>query len=215
MSVPFITLSDIKTYLGKTGTDDDALIASIASNACALAEQQTGRTFAVTSNTTRYYSTDGQTSLTIDDHPVNDTTRVVTLNGAAMTENVNVWFLPDRRNPDISITIQLRPYDRTRADWYKADPDWWDKNLDNPRWAYQTGLPNDLRIQGTEGHPVIGGDVIAGTLELAAFLYWRAKGGASSYAELLTGAEVDLSLLPQAFQIMVANWRVRTAVIGI
>ena len=213
---PFITLTDIKTYLGKTGTDDDVLIASIASNACMLAEQHTGRTFSVTSNVTRYYSTDGQSSLTLgDDVPMNDTTRVVTLNGATMVENSNVWFLPDRRNPDISITIQLRPYDRSRPDWYKQFPNWFDANLDNPRWSQISGMPNDLKIVGTVGHPAVLGDVRAGTLELAAWLYWRAKGGASSFAELLTGTDVDLALLPMAYQVMVQNWKVRTAVVAI
>lgn len=215
MSAPFISLSDIKTFLGKTGTDDDGLIASIASNACAVAEQHTGRTFSVTSNVTRYYSTDGQSSLTTEDRPMNDATRVVTLSGATMTENSNIWFLPDRRNPDIAITVQLRPYDRTLRDWYKVDPQWWDKNLDNPRWAYQSGMPNDLKIVGTVGHPAAPNDVKAGTLELAAWMYWRAKGGVSSFAETLSGTDVDLALLPMAYQIMVDNWKVRTAVVDV
>lgn len=211
MSVPFITLTEIKTYLGKTGTDDDLLIASIASNASAMAERHTGRIFGVSSNVTLRYSTDAQSSLTIHDHPYNDATRTVSLGGAAMTEGSSVWFLPDRRNPDVSITIQLRPYDTSQADWYKAVPNWWDANMDSPRYL-ASGAPNDLVIVGTVGHPVTPGDVKAGTLELAGYLYWRAKGGASSFAELLTGTEVDLALLPMAYQVMVQNWKVRTAV---
>lgn len=215
MSVPFITLAEIKTFIGKTGTDDDVLIASIASNASAMAERHTGRIFGVQSNTTYRYSTDGQNSITIHDRPYNDATRLVTWNGATLSEGTNVWFLPDRRNQDVSITVQLRPYDTSRPDWFKVDPQWWDKNLDDPRWSLQSGLPNDLVLQGTVGHPVVAGDVKAGTLELAGYLYWRTKGGASSFAETLSGTDVDLSVLPMAYQVMVSNWRIRTAVVDI
>ena len=51
--------------------------------------------------------------------------------------------------------------------------------------------------------------------ELAAWLYWRAKGGASSYAETLTGTEIDLSLIPMAYQVMVANWKIHTFVASV
>ena len=59
------------------------------------------------------------------------------------------------------------------------------------------------------------GDVKAAVLELAAWLYWRAKGGASSMSVNLTGEEIDLSLLPMAYQNMVRNWKLRTAVASV
>ena len=215
MTTPIVSLTEIKTYLGKTGTDDDSLIASIASNATALAESHTGRIFAVASNVTQRYSTDGQSALTILDHPYNDSTRTITLYGATITEGTNCWFLPDRRNQDVSVMIQLRYFDRERPDWFKSDPQWFDKNLDNPRYWYRAGSPNDLVITGTVGHPTTPPDVKAAVLELASWMYWRAKGGASSFAETLTGTDVDLALLPQVYQLMVANWRTRTAVVAI
>lgn len=208
-----VTLTELKTYLGKTGTDDDVLLASVASNATAMAERHTGRFFAVASNVTTRYSTDGQASLTIHDRPYNDATRVVQVQGAAYTEGTNVWFLPDRRNPDVVNTVQLRYYDR---DWYVRSFNWFDANLDNPRsWMSGGGAPNDLVITGTVGHPVTPPDVKMAVLELAAWLYWRAKGGASSFAETLTGTEVDLALLPQAYQVMVQNWKIRTQVASV
>jgi len=207
---PLVSLAEIKTYLGLTGTGDDALIASIASNASAMAERDTGRIFAVSSNVTSRYSTDGQASITIHDRPYNDATRVIELGGVAQVEDTNVWMLPDRRNQDVATTIQLTYYDRT-GDWYKREPSWFDANLDSPRIA--GGTPNDLVITGTVGHPTLPPDVAMAVLELAAWLYWRAKGGASSYAETLAGTEVDLSLLPQSYQLMVRNWRIRTAVV--
>lgn len=210
MSGPLVTLTELKTYLGITGTADDLLLASVASNASAMAERDTGRIFAVTSNVSHTYSTDGQASLVIHDRPRSDATRVVAVDGVTMIEDTNVWFLPDRRNPDVTATIQLRYYDQSVPQWYKADPGWFDKNLDSPR--YGIGSPNDLTITGTVGHPVLPGDVKAAVYELAAWLYWRAKGGASSFAETLTGTDVDLSLLPMVYQVMVRNWRIRTAV---
>lgn len=213
MGAPLVTLTEIKDYLGKTGSDDDLLIGSIASNASAMAERDTGRTFAVTSNVTTVYSTDGQRSLTIHDRPYNDTTRTVQLGGVTRTEGTDVWFLPDRRNQDVAATVQLEYYDTHGARWFAAHFNWFDANLDSPRLEGST--PNDLVIRGTVGHPVLAGDVRMAVLELAAFLYWRAKGGASSLSVNLTGEEIDLTMLPQAYQTMVRNWRIRTAVASV
>jgi hypothetical protein len=210
MGAPLVTLTDIKTYLGKTGTDDDLLIASIASNATAMAERDTGRIFSVTSNVTSRYSTDGQRSLTIHDRPYNDATRVTQLGGVTLTEGTNVWYLPDRRNQDVVATVQLEYYDTSGDNWFAAHFNWFDANLDSPR--LRGGTPNDLVIAGTVGHPVLAGDVKMAVTELAAWLYWRAKGGASSMSVNLTGEEVDLSLLPMAYQNMVRDWKIRTAV---
>lgn len=212
MGAPLVSLTDIKTYLGKTGTDDDVLIASIASNASAMAERDTGRVFSVTSNVTSRYSTDGQTSLVIHDRPYNDATRTVTQLGAPLTEDVNVWFLPDRRNPDVTATVQLRAYSR---DWFARSFSWFDGNLDSPRYLAGTGTPNDLVITGTVGHPVTPPDVKQAVLELAGWLYWRAKGGASGMVDTLTGTDIDLALLPMAYQVMVRNWKIHTFVAAV
>lgn len=210
MSYPLVTLDELKAYLGVTGSQDDVRIASAASNASIIAERETSRTFAVTSNTTRIYSTDGQSSLVIHDRPLHDATRIVTWNGATMEEDVNIWFLPDRRDPDSTTTIQLRHYDTSRRDWYKADPMWWDKNLDNARFF--NGQPNDLRITGTVGHPAIPLDVHQAVLELAAYLYWRERSGASGTVQTPQGDTIELGEYPESFRIMVRDWRIRTAV---
>jgi hypothetical protein len=207
---PLVTLDELKVHLKVTGTADDLLIASAASNASIMAERDTGRTFAVTSNTTRRYSTDGQASIVIHDRPYSDPARTVTLNGATVTEGSGVWFLPDRRNQDVTTTVQLRHYDTSRADWYKADPQWFDKNLDHPRYAQ--GSPNDLVIEGVVGHPAITPDVRQAVLELAAFLYWNAKAGASGFVQTPQGDQVELGEYPESYRLMVKNWRIRTAV---
>ena len=77
MAPPLVSLADLKTYLGLTGTADDSLIASCASNASIMVERDTGRVFAVSSNVTRKYSSNGEASIVIHDRPVTDTTRPV------------------------------------------------------------------------------------------------------------------------------------------
>lgn len=210
MPGPLISLADLKTYLGLTGTQDDALLASCASNASVVAERRTSRVFAVSSNTTMVYSTDGQASITIHDRPRTDAARTVTLDGVTLTEDSDYWLLPDRRNPDIATTIQFRYYDRTRTDWYKASPDWFDRNLDHPSNSSIT--PNAVRIAGVVGHPELPLDVREAILTYAAWLYWRRKSGASGFVELPNGENLDLTNEPSTFLAFIRDWRIRTAV---
>jgi hypothetical protein len=50
---PLPSTTDVKTYLGITGSGDDALIASLIPMGVAQAERDTGRTFSSASNTSR------------------------------------------------------------------------------------------------------------------------------------------------------------------
>lgn len=211
--MPLISLAELKTYLGLTGTQDDALLASVASNASAVAESRTSRTFAVTSNTVRVYSPDGQASITIHDRPITDAARVVTMDGVTLTEDEGYWLLPDRRNPDISTTLQLRYYDRSRGDWYKADPNWFDRNLDNPRTGISSTTPNAIRIEGVIGHPELPLSAKEPILTYGAWLYWRRKSGASGFVQLPNGEALDLTTEPEPWLAFIRDWRIRTAVV--
>ena len=208
------TLSDLKTYLGLTGSGDNALLQTCLDAGLAQAERDTGRTFAYSSNNVRDYSTDGNVALTIHDVPKTDASRVVTLGGVTLTEGTGYWLLPDRRNPDISVTIQLFMFDTQRNNWYKSDPEWWDKNLD--RWWSRFGnTPLDLRVSGYNGHPTWTNDVTHEVTFLSAWFYWRAKSGASGVIQTPTGEEIDLGSEPSASPTFTGNWRVRTAVAGV
>ena len=204
------SLSDVKTYLGLTGTQDDALITSLLAPAVAQAERDTGRRFASGSNTTTRYSTDGNATLVIHDRPLIDGNRTVTWLGVTMTEDTNVWFLPDRRDPDITTTIQLRYFDTSVADWYKADPQWWDKNLD--RYAYGPSAPNDLVISGIIGQPFPQADVVWAVTYQTANLYWLAKSGASGVVFSPTGVAVSVDGEAARYAKFVAEWTIKTAV---
>lgn len=207
------SLADIKTYLGLVGSQDDAILTSALSSAVAQAERDTGRVFSYASNTTQEWSSDGQTLVTIHDVPRTDATRTITLHGVTQTEGTQVWLLPDRRNPLVSTTAQLRHFYRS-GDWYKSDPDWFDKNLDRAR-PYGT-TPLDFRLEGYVGHPdPWPADVTEEVRYLAAWFYWRAKSGASGVVQLPNGQEVDLGAEPRSSATFVRNWSVRQAVSGV
>lgn len=212
--MPAPTLSELKTYLGLTGSGDDALLQTCINDGTAQAERDTDRVFTYASNTTRDYSTDGNVTVRIVDTPKTDATRVVTLNGVALTETQGYWLLPDRRNPDVSTTIQLAAFNTNRADWFKSDPNWFDKNLDT-FWRRYGNIPLDLRTYGFVGHPVWPNDVFEQVRFLSAWFYWRAKSGASGVIQTPTGEEIDLGAEPVSSPVFVRNWRIRTAVAGV
>lgn len=208
--MPLPTVADLKTYLGITGSQDDALLAQCITDAVGKAERDTGRTFASASNVRTTYSTDGQASLVIHDRPFVDPSRVVALGGVTQTEDEGVWFLPDRRDQNVTAMVQLHHYDRSSADWYKVDPMWFDKNLDRP--DRRGSSPNDLVIDGIIGHPFPDDDVIGAIRLLEAWLYWNAKSGASGVVQLPTGESLDLEAEPPRYAEFVRNWKIRTAV---
>ena len=208
--MPLPTVSDLKTYLGITGAQDDALLAQCIVDAVGKAERDTGRTFAAASNVRTTYSTDGRAWMVIHDRPFTDASRTVTVDGVTMTEGTNVWFLPDRRDQNVTASIQLHDFDRTSADWYKVDPNWFDRNLDRPRRG--SGTPNDLVIDGVAGHPFPDDDVVGAIRLLEAWLFWNAKSGASGAVQLPTGESLDLEAEPPRYAEFVRNWRIRTAV---
>jgi hypothetical protein len=212
VSYPLVTIAELKTYLGITGAQDDSLLASVASNASIIAERETGRTFAVSSNVTRIYSTDGQAALIVHDMPMSDGTRVVRMDGTDLVADSGYWLLPDRRNPDVGTTIQLRHFS---AGWNRWSFNWFDGNYDSPRYQAGRGTPNDLSITGVVGHPTLPLDVFEAVRALAALLFWRAKAGASGIVTTPLGDEVDVSVSrPRGWEEFVEHWRIRTAVVA-
>lgn len=212
--MPIVSLADVKTYLGITGSGDDTIITNSIASATAQAERDTGRVFSYTSNTTSTYSSNGETLVSIRDVPFTDATRTVTFSGVTLTASTGYWLLPDRRNQLVSTTLQLYVFDRTRGDWYKADPDWFAKNLD--RYPLRGSYPNDVVINGAEGFPgTIPGDVIEEIRFLAAWFYWRAKSGASGVIQTPDGQQIDLGAAPKSSETFVRNWASRTAVLSV
>lgn len=217
MPDPLVSLAEIKTYLGLTTSAEDTLLGELVWEGTKTIERDTGRQFSVQSNVTRYYSTNGQASLVIHDRPLTDATRTVTLSGASLDETMgseSVWFLPDWRAPNVATTVQLRHFDRGNPNWYKADPYWFDKNLD--RYPFSAGAPNDLAITGVEGHLDLPEDVFSMCRRLIALLYWQKKAGQSGFIQTPQGDEIDVTASrPEGYERFVENWRLRTGVVSV
>lgn len=207
-----VSLAEAKNYMGLTGTQDDQLISGLIPAAEAKMERDTGRVFAYSSNVVRSYSTDGQAMVSIRDVPANGSnTRVVKLNGVTLNQNSGYWMLPDRRNPEVSTQIQLRYFDLSGS-WWLAEPDWFDRNLDNPRFSQ--GTPLDLEITGAEGFPTpVPGDVQQMELAVVQLMYYQSKSGASGTVATPTGDLIDLAARdPIGYPEFVARWKTVTAV---
>ena len=216
--MPIVSLAEQKTFMGLTGTQDDQLLSNLILQAQAQVESDTGRTFAYTSNTTSTYSTDGEAVVRVRDMPAAaSNSRTVRLSGAVLTANVNYWLLPDRNNPQVSTMLQIRPFDRSHPMWYKAFPNWFDANMDSPRYWATIGSPNDLVIDGPEGHPTpVPADVVGMIKLKCQLLYWQNKAGASGTVATPTGDLIDLSSRdPVGYDEFVRGWRIRTAVAGV
>lgn len=210
---PLPSLSDVKLYIGLTTTTDDALLTSLMPQAISAVEHDTGRSIASGSNSTTTYSTDGNATLVIHDRPRVDATRTVSWLGVTMTEGTNVWFLPDRRDENVVTTIQLRFYDTGTADWYKTDPQWFDKNLDSR--AYGRGAPNDLVISGIKGMPFPSADIVWAVTYQTASMYFLAKSGASGTVYTPTGEPISVDGESLRYQKFIAEWKIHTAVASV
>jgi hypothetical protein len=133
------------------------------------------------------------------------------MDGATFTENTDVWFIQDRRSENITARIQLRAFSGS-GEWWKADPDWFNKNLD--LWARRYGdggMPNNLAIRGIIGMPIITDDTWHAIVEMTAYLF-RQKDSAANITFGPDGSILDISDLPTPVQAWIQNWRIRTAV---
>ena len=212
-----VSLPELKNYLGLTGTHDDQLLSAVILAAEDRLERDTGRVFAYTSNVRREYSTDGQALVAIRDIPAQGSnTRTVQLNGATLEQGVSYWALPDRRNPDVSVQLQIRPFDTSSRGWWMASPNWFDANMDSPRYWASIGTPLDLVIVGAEGHANPPEDVVGMAKAVAGLMYWQAKAGSSGTLTTTTGEIIDLEARdPIGYAEFVQHWRTRTAVSGV
>lgn len=128
----------------------------------------------------------------------------VTWSGSTLVQDQSFWALPDVQNTGIYTAIQFRPIRADMREWWYANPQWWDRGLDNPfypgnyggGYAY-TSMPNDLIIVGDGGYAV-GTEPFAWLLavkQLAAFFTKQpaailadtiitAQGGVINYADM-------------------------------
>lgn len=172
-------------------------------------ERATNRIFRDEPTLTLKFTTNGEPAIYV---PGLRTASSVTLSGATLAEDSSYWLIPDVQQSGVSLAVQLRPFNRGQgSNWYLGIPDWFDRNLDSPKWnaGYRSSsLPNDLVIAGAWGYTdaTLPEPVRRNTARLAAFYCLRSDA-------LLSGARAtesgifDLSNLPIEVQEFVASWK--------
>lgn len=207
------TTAEVKTFLQiQPGVvTHDALIASLIPTAVASLERLSGRKISSSSNQETVYSTDGASMLVIHDRPFQDPSRTVTLDGTALTLNQDVWFLQDRRDVNLTTMVQLRAFSGS-GEWWKSDPEWFNKNLDiwAGRWG-DGGMPNNLSITGIIGMPFLSADTWHAIVAMTGHMF-KAKDAQANIIFTPEGEPLDLSDLPSNVQQWLMSWRIRTAV---
>lgn len=181
----YTSASDVKTYLGITGSGDDALIAALVTAAQAAIDQYFLRTFEASANTTRYFDAQRDVSgrRLLLDRDLCAINSVTNGNGSTVTSSQYVTY---PRNDTPYYAIQLLSSSGIAWEW-EDDPE--GAIAVSGKWAY------------SETAPVT---VVQLTKWLAAFMY-RAKdnvpqtGGAVAVAaamDILAGdVPADVRLL--------------------
>lgn len=178
----WLTPADLRAYMGwdqTTGRYADAPLGSNIRSAQGLLERQTGRQFDVQTGTTKVLTSHGRSVVSIPDLR---TATSITLQGAALEADSTYWLLPDSRHSGVYVNLQLRPFGGD----FRGNPEWFDRNLDQPWYAPGAGLPNDLSITGDWGWTDKPDELLIGVKALAAWLTKRADA-------VLAGGVVDQS----------------------
>lgn len=207
----FVSTAMVRDYLVATNTTgqwSDGLIGSNITAASGNLQRWTGRQFEPQgSNTavTKKFSTRGRSYLTIPDLR---SVSSVTHNSSALTVDETVYFLPDRRAPDVYTAVQI-PGLRSDQD-YRSRSDWFDRNLDHWYWRGRLWeIPNDLLITGVWGHLPYPTELLHATKVLAAFYTIRPDALLSGARQTPEGNVFDLSRLPMEVQAFVDDWKLR------
>jgi hypothetical protein len=218
MTTPFLTTeAAVREVLDLNASASsrfsDQVIGSNIRDASWYLERVTRRIFRDESSLTLKFTTNGQSAVYL---PGLRTASSILFNSGALVDGTSCWLIPDVQQTGQSLAIQVRPYDRSGPYWQY--PDWFDRNLDSPKWSSygdNGGLPNDLVISGAWGYtePTLPEPVRRNTARLAAFFCLRSDA-------LLSGARAtengifDLSQWPIEVQAFVASWHSGPQAVG-
>ncbi len=138
----------------------------------------------------------------------------VTLQGAALTDSESFWLIPDAQG--IYTTIQFRPFGQGGSGSYKANPAWFDRNLDRDYYRYgYTSLPNDLVIVGDWGHDPLPDDLMHACKVLAAWYTKRPASVLANVAFTPDGNALNYSELPPEVLNFVKAWSIGPMLVAI
>lgn len=191
----------------------DATIGSNIRAAAEFIERATNRYFANRLAMTYLVTTEGAAGVTL---PGLRTATTVTLGGTVLAAGDDGYhLLPDAFQTGVYIGMQFRPYG-TRYDGpaYLGRSDWFDRNLDSPKWPGNWGsaggsLPNDLSILGDWGYTdaLMPEAARQANKVLAAYFTIRPQALLSGASISPDGSAFDLSDFPPEFRRFVDLWR--------
>lgn len=215
--VAFITEQQLRDYLhlDADAADErygDPQLGSNIRAASAFLQRVTHRQFEPQTGVTRTFTTNGKANIIIPDLR---TATSVTLQDAELTADETYWLMSDPVESSVYTAIQLRPFG---AYHYKANPQWFDRNLDTyygRGWPLGS-LPNDLDIAGDWGHDPYPEDLLQNTKVLAAWITRRPESVLANVRITPEGSELRYGDLPPEVQRFIADWTLaeNVAVIG-
>jgi len=195
---------DFMEWTGTTGRKSNTNVTLLLNAASDALERDTGRLITSSgSNSTRKFTSNGRAYLVIPDLR---TAASVTIQSAALTADAGYWLIPSRQSPDIFVGLQLRAFGQ---DSYLANPEWFDRNLDQMWMKYggDTSLPNDVVVTGLWGWTFTPYQWVMGIYALAGYFYQHADALFSSARATPEGNIFDLSQLPTEVK-MLQDWRI-------
>lgn len=214
----FATAIQLRTYLdtGKTvgryaDTNLDFLL-EVASNTL---ERATGRIItASASNTVRKFTTSGRAIITIPDLR---TAASLSIAGSTLTADETFWLIPSSQAPDIYTGVQVRPLGGPWAgsSWYLAYPQWFDRNLDSPRFGagFDRSLPNDLVITGLWGWSTVPASWRLAAMALAGYYLKHSDALLAGAGATPEEGLLDFSEFPSEAQRLIHDWQLGEQVV--
>lgn len=217
MTAPaFCSVASVREYMRLNSASSDSAYSddTINSNiraAAYLMMKKTGRIFQDTTVSLKY-TTNGKPYIPL---PGMRSVSSVTQQGTALVADSTYYLIPDPMQSGLYTAIQLRGFGAARSDgpWYLHNPEWFDRDLDNPRYFPQgqwTSLPNDLVVAGSAGY--LDADMPETVRHvnkvLAVFFTKRPDAILSGAVSTPDGSSFDLSGYPIEFQDFVREWKV-------
>ena len=211
----FVTAADVRSYLElnsvtSTSKYTDGAIGSNIRAASEYLERATGRWFADKGSVTFTTTSQGSVSVPV---PGFRTVSAVTQQGTTLTLDSTYYLVSDPLGTGIYTAIQFRGFgSRSYSMGYLANPEWFDRNLDND-WArgygWRYSLPNDVVITGEGGYAVadLPEAVRHATKVLASFYTKRPDSVLASVATTVEGTTLDYSALPPEVASFIDLWK--------
>ena len=195
--------------LNSTASDSKYTDATIGSNinaAINVLERHTHRRLAPVTQTLKF-TTNGAAIVTI---PGLRTATSVTLQGAVLVADSTYWLINDPQQTGVATAVQLRAFGTQRQGSYLSNPEWFDRNLDSPKYyGGFSSLPNDLVIVGDWGYvddSTMPEAVRHHVKVLASFFTKRPDALLSGGITTPDGNSFDLSHYPVEVQDFIREW---------